>query len=118
MGMDVTFEKERVVNGETVYRKVVARTLPLLMIGYILAYIDRANIGFAKLEFMDDLGLSEAAFGLGAGLFYLGYSAFEIPSNLMLHRIGARLTLLRIMFCWGIVAAAFSLMTGPISYYI
>lgn len=115
--MDVTLDTRGTVNGDTVYRKIVLRTLPLLMIGYILNYIDRSNIGFAKLEFMGDLGMTEAAFGLGAGLFYLGYSAFEIPSNLMLHKVGARLTLLRIMVCWGLVAASFSLMTGPYSYY-
>lgn len=115
--MDVTLDTRGTVNGDTVYRKIVVRTLPLLMIGYILNYIDRSNIGFAKLEFMGDLGITEAAFGLGAGLFYLGYSAFEIPSNMMLHKVGARLTLLRIMVCWGLVAAAFSLMTGPYSYY-
>ncbi len=107
-----------VVTGDSVYRKIVARLLPLLMICYILNYLDRSNIGFAKLEFMSDLGMSEAVFGLGAGLFYLGYSAFEIPSNLMLNKIGARLTLLRIMVGWGLAATAFAFMQTPAHYYI
>lgn len=103
---------------EAVYRKVGWRLLPILMICYLLAYIDRQNVGFAKLEFMDDLGFGEAVFGLGGGLFYLGYSLFEVPSNLMLRKIGARLTLLRIMVAWGICATLFGLMQTPAHYYI
>lgn len=104
--------------GDAVYRRIVARLLPLLMICYVLNYLDRSNIGFAKLEFQGDIGLSEAAFGLGAGLFYIGYSVFEIPSNMMLQRIGARLTLLRIMLGWGVCATLFSVMQTPMHYYI
>ena len=104
--------------GDAVYRRIVARLLPLLMICYVLNYLDRSNIGFAKLEFQGDIGLSEAAFGSGAGLFYIGYSVFEIPSNMMLQRIGARLTLLRIMLGWGVCATLFSVMQTPMHYYI
>ncbi len=64
--------------------------MPFLMLCYLLAFIDRTNVGFAKFQFMSDLGFSEAAFGLGAGIFYLGYLSFEIPSNLMLERSGVR----------------------------
>ncbi|WP_066800852.1 MFS transporter [Sphingomonas soli] len=100
------------------HRKLAWRLLPILMVCYILNYLDRSNIGFAKLAFMDDLGMTEAAFGLGAGLFYLGYSAFEIPSNLMLHKVGVRKTLLRIMVAWGLCAAGFALMKTDLHYYI
>lgn len=92
------------------------RLLPLLMICYILAYIDRQNIGFAKLQFMQELGFSAAVYGLGGGLFYLGYSLFEVPSNLMLKRIGARATLLRIMIMWGLVATLFAFMRSPLHF--
>jgi sugar phosphate permease len=100
------------------FRKVMWRIMPVLMISYILAFIDRGNVGFAKLQFARDLQFSEAVFGLGGGLFYLGYSLFEIPSNLWLARVGARLTLLRIMVLWGICSAALAFMTQPSHYYI
>ena len=79
------------------FRKVAWRIVPLLMVCYVIAFIDRGNVGFAKLQFMGDLHFTEAVYGLGGGLFYFGYSIFEVPSNLMLARIGVRLTLLRIM---------------------
>ena len=100
------------------YRKVGWRLLPILMVCYILAYLDRQNVGFAKLEFMGDLGFSEAVFGLGGGLFYLGYCLFEVPSNLLLKKIGARATLLRIMVAWGLVATLFAFMVTPNHYYL
>jgi sugar phosphate permease len=100
------------------FRKVAWRIIPVLMISYIIAFIDRGNVGFAKLQFMGALGFNEAVYGLGGGLFYLGYSVFEVPSNLMLARTGARLTLLRIMVLWGICSAALALMTSPTHYYI
>jgi sugar phosphate permease len=100
------------------HRKIALRLLPILMVCYLLAYIDRQNVGFAKLEFMGDLGFSEAVFGLGGGLFYLGYSLFEVPSNLMLKKIGARATMLRIMTAWGICAALFAFMQSPAHFYI
>ena len=106
------------IAGDVVYRRIVMRLLPLLMICYVLNYLDRSNIGFAKLKFQGAIGLTEAAFGLGAGLFYIGYSAFEIPSNMLLQRIGARLTLLRIMIGWGVCASLFAVMQSPIHYYV
>src|SRR5438309_12047028 len=81
---------------DATFRQVFLRIIPLLIICYILAFVDRANVGFAKLQFMGDLHFSEAVFGFGGGLFYLGYSLFEVPSNLILARVGARITLLRI----------------------
>jgi MFS family permease len=86
-----------VSDADAVYRKVLFRLLPMLVIVYVIAYIDRSNVGFAKLGFMRDLGFSDTVFGIGAGVFYAGYMIFEIPSNLMLARIGFRKTLLRIM---------------------
>ncbi|MBV8915432.1 MAG: MFS transporter, partial [Acetobacteraceae bacterium] len=100
------------------FRKVMWRIMPVLMISYIIAFIDRGNVGFAKLQFMSDLHFSEAVFGLGGGLFYLGYSVLEIPSNLWLARVGARLTLLRIMVLWGVCSAVLAFMTQPWHYYI
>ncbi len=102
---------------DATYRKVRLRIMPLLMIAYVLAFIDRSNVGFAKLQFLGQLHFSEAVFGLGGGLFYLGYSLLEIPSNLWLARVGARLTLLRIMVLWGICSAALGFMTQPWHYY-
>lgn len=103
---------------DATFRKVAWRLVPILMLAYVLAFIDRGNVGFAKLQFMGDLHFSEATYGLGGGLFYLGYSVFEVPSNLWLARIGARTTLLRIMVCWGLCSAALAFMTAPSHYYI
>ena len=89
---------------ESVYSKVSWRIMPLLVICYIIAFLDRINIGYAQLQMKQTLPFSDAVYGLGAGIFFIGYFIFEVPSNLMLEKIGARKTLLRIMFCWGIVA--------------
>jgi len=82
---------------EQTYRKLFYRLIPFLFLCYVVSYIDRVNISFAKLQFMKDLGFSETAYGLGAGLFFIGYVMFEVPSNLWMQRTGARRTLLRIM---------------------
>lgn len=87
------------------YRKLNWRLLPLLFICYVFAYLDRINVGFAKLQMQNDLGLSDAAYGAGAGIFFLGYVLFELPSNLMLPKVGARKTFSRILVCWGITSA-------------
>ncbi|KFJ58124.1 tartrate transporter [Brucella neotomae] len=87
------------------YRKVAFRIIPLLMICYIIAYLDRVNVGFAKLQMSEELGFSEAIYGLGAGLFFIGYFFFEIPSNILLHKLGARLWIARIMITWGLLSA-------------
>ncbi|RZF24264.1 MFS transporter [Paraburkholderia sp. UYCP14C] len=102
---------------EAVYRKVTWKLMPLLFVCYVFAYIDRANIGFAHLQFRRDVGLSEAAFGFGVGLFYLGYMLFEVPSNLWLQRIGIRLTLLRIMTFWGLVSVSTAFVRTPMQFY-
>jgi ACS family tartrate transporter-like MFS transporter len=88
--------------------KVMWRLIPFLIVCYFVAYLDRVNVGFAKLHMNQALGLSEAAFGLGAGLFFIGYFLFEVPSNIFLERVGARVWIARIMITWGIVSAAFA----------
>ena len=89
---------------EAAYAKVTWRLVPFLAILWIIAWIDRVNIGFAKLEMLDDLKFSEAAYGFGAGIFFLGYFLFEVPSNLLLTRIGARRTIARIAIGWGLTS--------------
>jgi len=86
-------------------RKIRARILPLIFALYVAAFIDRINIGFAALTMNRELGITSQQFGLAAGIFFLGYVPFEIPSNLLMHRIGARIWMARIMVTWGIVAS-------------
>ena len=101
---------------------VTWRLLPLLFFCYIIAYIDRINVGFAKLHLREVLGVSEekfsSAYGLGAGLFFIGYFLFEVPSNLVLQRVGARIWIARIMIVWGLVSACFMFLQGTTMFYI
>ncbi len=99
-------------------RKVAWRLIPLLAIGYAIAYIDRINISFAALQMNRDLHFSATVYGLGAGLFFLSYSACEIPSNLMLHRIGARRWMSRILLTWGVLAMTMALVRTPWQFYL
>lgn len=103
---------------EATYRKVSLRILPLLLICYLVAYLDRVNVGFAKLQMATDLHLSDAVYGLGAGIFFLGYFIFEVPSNLILHRVGARVWIARIMITWGLVSALTMFVTTPAMFYV
>jgi ACS family tartrate transporter-like MFS transporter len=98
-------------------RRISLRLLPFLFLLYIVAYLDRVNVGFAALHMNASLGLSHASFGIGGGIFFLGYFLFEIPSNLILHRLGARLWIGRIMISWGLVACAMIFVSGPKSFY-
>ncbi len=102
---------------EAALRKVRRRLLPCLFVLYIVAYMDRINVGFASLQMNRDLGLSDAVFGFGAGLFFIGYFIFEIPSNLILARVGARKWIARIMITWGIAAIAMMFARGAASFY-
>src|ERR1700721_755260 len=88
--------------------KVTRRLIPFLIVCYFVAYLDRVNIGFAKLQMNDVLGLSEAAFGFGAGLFFIGYFLFEGPSNIFLEKVGARVWVPPIMIAWGVISATFA----------
>jgi MFS family permease len=102
---------------QTAFRKIIWRLMPLLLLGYIVNYMDRGNIGFAALQMNKELGLTPAQFGVGAGILSLGYCTFEIPSNLALYRFGARVWIGRIMISWGLVAAGCALIGGPGSFY-
>ena len=85
---------------EKIYRKVNWRIIPLFILCFLFAYLDRVNISFAKLQMQSDLGFSETVYGLGASLFFVGYFLFEVPSNMLLHKIGARVWIARIMVSW------------------
>jgi D-galactonate transporter len=101
-----------------VYAKVFWRIMPFLMLCYVIAYLDRVNVGFAKLQMSVDLGFSETVFGLGAGVFFLGYFLFEVPSNILMHKVGARVWIARIMITWGILSAAFMYVETPLQFYV
>lgn len=103
---------------QMIYRKMMLRILPFLFICYIVNQLDRLNISFAKLRFMADIGLTDMAYGVGAGVFFIGYVVFEVPSNLYLQRVGARATFIRIMVLWGGISVAMCLVTSPIQFYI
>ena len=103
---------------DTTYTKVTWRLLPFLFICYVAAYLDRVNVGFAKLQMLNDLKFSETIYGLGAGIFFIGYFIFEVPSNLMLHRFGARKWIARIMISWGVISGCMMLVQTPTSFYI
>jgi len=96
---------------------VAWRLIPLLGVLYFFAFLDRVNVGFAALTMNADLGLSAAVFGLGSGIFFIGYVLFEIPSNIALERFGARIWIARIMFTWGVLSGAMAFVTGPASFY-
>ncbi len=102
---------------EATYRKVSLRLIPLLLICYIIAYLDRVNVGFAKLQMLDQLNFSETVYGLGAGIFFIGYFLFEVPSNIILHKVGARLWIGRIMITWGVLSACMMFVTTPMMFY-
>jgi D-galactonate transporter len=99
------------------YRKIAFRILPILFCAYVIAYIDRVNVGFAKLQMLGDLKFSESVYGFGAGIFFLGYFFFEVPSNIILHRIGARVWICRILITWGIVSGLTALVRTPAEFY-
>ncbi len=100
----------------TALKKASVRLLPFLALLYFLAFLDRVNVSFAALSMNEDLGLSPFIYGLGAGIFFLGYVLFEVPSNLILHKVGARRWIARIMISWGVVSAGTAFITGPNSF--
>lgn len=101
-----------------VVRKISWRIVPFIMILYFVAYIDRVNIGFAALQMNQDLGFSSSVFGFGAGIFFIGYFIFEVPSNLVLEKVGARLWIARVMLTWGLIAGAMAFVQGSTSFYV
>ncbi|TXH34430.1 MAG: MFS transporter [Rhodospirillaceae bacterium] len=102
---------------ERVLRKVSWRIVPFVMLLYFIAFIDRVNIGFASLTMNQDLGFSPSVFGFGAGIFFFGYFLFEVPSNLILHKIGARIWIARVMITWGLISGAMAFVQGNASFY-
>ncbi|MGC2036797.1 MFS transporter, partial [Paraburkholderia caledonica] len=101
---------------EQLYRKVLKRILPLLLLCYVVAYLDRVNVGFAKLQMLDALGFSDSIYAVGASIFFWGYFLFEMPSNLLLHKYGARFWIARIMVTWGIVSSSLAFIS-PLSHF-
>src|SRR6516162_3881922 len=110
MGDNSKFEAE-------IYSKVDRRIIPFLFLCYILAYLDRVNVGFAKLQMLKDLSLSDAAFATGAGMFFIGYFFFEVPSNVLLKKFGARMWIARIMISWGFLSTCMMFVKGEWSFY-
>lgn len=100
-----------------IYSKIVWRIVPLILLAYVLAFLDRINVGYVKLQMQEDLGFSASVYGLGAGLFFITYILLEVPSNVLMERIGARLTFLRIMVLWGLTSAATVFVTEPWQFY-
>src|SRR3981189_3188348 len=100
------------------YFKVAYRLIPFLFLCYIVAFLDRVNVGFAKLQMAGDLGYSDAVYGFGAGIFFIGYFIFEVPSNVILERVGARIWIARIMITWGVISALMMFVSTPIMFYV
>ena len=103
---------------DSTYAKVTWRIIPLLFLCYVVAYLDRVNVGFAKLQMVNDLKFSDTVYGLGAGMFFVGYCLFEVPANLLLYRVGARKVLTRIMVTWGAISALTMFVTTPTEFYV
>src|SRR4029450_8128687 len=104
--------------GDRTIRKVKRRVPPLIVVLYFIAFLDRKNVGFAKLTMSEDIGLSATAYGLGAGIFFIGYAIFEIPSNAGMLRFGARKWIARILVTWGFFATAMAAVQGETTFYI
>ena len=104
--------------GDALYSKIAWRIMPIVLLSYIIAYLDRVNVGFAKLQMMGDLKFSDGVYGFGAGIFFLGYFFFEIPSNLILHRVGARVWICRVLVTWGIISGCTAFVRTPWEFYL
>ncbi|ENU54305.1 hypothetical protein F982_02009 [Acinetobacter baumannii NIPH 1362] len=116
--MDTVFSSEvDTTVRKSAYRKIAFRLMPFLMLCYLCAYLDRVNVGFAKLQMMSDLQFSEAVYGLGAGIFFIGYFLCEVPSNIVLHKVGARRWIARIMITWGILSGCFAFVQTEWQFY-
>jgi len=116
--MDTVFSSEvDTTVRNSAYRKIAFRLMPFLMLCYFCAYLDRVNVGFAKLQMMSDLQFSEAVYGLGAGIFFIGYFLCEVPSNIVLHKVGARRWIARIMITWGILSGCFAFVQTEWQFY-
>lgn len=116
--MSSTLPKNSIRPPEVINKLIFRRIMPLLIAAYVMAFIDRTNIGMAKDRMEIDLGISATAYGIGAGLFFLTYALSEIPSNLIMHKVGARFWIMRIMITWGLLSACMALVQGEWSFYI
>jgi MFS transporter, ACS family, tartrate transporter len=105
------------IDGLALYRRITWRLIPYLFLLYIVAYVDRVNVGFAAIDMKRQLGFSDTVYGIGAGIFFLGYALFDLPSNLMMRRVGTRLWIARIMITWGLVATLMVFVSSPHSFY-
>ena len=116
----VTHSSSRAAEGfdQALYRKLAWRIMPFLFLCFVLNWLDRVNIGFAHLRFKTDLNISDATFGIIVGVFSIGYLLFEIPSNLLLEKIGAKKTMTRIMILWGLVTVATAFAQTPAQFYV
>jgi D-galactonate transporter len=103
--------------GGVLYGRIAWRLMPLIFICYVVAYIDRVNVGFAKLQMMGDLKFSDGVYGFAAGIFFLGYFLFEVPSNVILHKVGARVWICRVLVTWGIVSGCTALVRNPWEFH-
>jgi MFS family permease len=103
---------------DELYKKTYWRLLPLILCCYLVAYLDRVNVGFAKLQMLDALRFDDAIYGLGSGIFFIGYLIFEVPSNMILRKVGARVWIARIMITWGLISAGMLLVQTPMQFYI
>ena len=103
---------------DATYLKVTWRLIPFLLVCYIIAYLDRVNVGFAKLQMQNALGFSDVVYGLGAGMFFIGYFIFEVPSNIILHRVGARRWIARIMVTWGLISGSMMFVQTEMQFYV
>jgi MFS transporter, ACS family, tartrate transporter len=104
--------------GRTTLAKITLRLIPFMFVLYIVAFLDRVNVGFAALQMNEDLGFSDTIYGIGAGIFFIGYFVFEVPSNLIMEKVGARIWIARIMLTWGVISSAMFLVGGETSFYI
>jgi D-galactonate transporter len=114
-----TISQEQSLSEDVVYTKVAWRIVPLMFLCYIAAYLDRVNVGFAKLQMQSDVaGLSDTVYGIGAGIFFFGYFFFEVPSNILMEKFGARVWIARIMITWGIISSATLFVNSPWMFYL
>ena len=103
---------------DALYAKVSWRLIPFLFLCYVVSYLDRVNVGFAKLQMLNDLKFSDTVYGIGAGIFFIGYFLFEVPSNIILSKVGARVWIARIMVTWGLISSAMMFVSNVESFYV
>lgn len=116
--MDLSYSSSNSSDIKNLYSKIIKRIIPYIFVCYLFNYLDRVNVGFAKLQMLEDLNMSEAAYGLGAGIFFIGYLFFGLPSNIALQKFGARIWIAVIMILWGALSASLMFVKTEESFYI